>query len=1009
MLTSRFRTSVIHRLSLSIWGLFLALVILLSLLGYVAMRGVADRVVPLVMGQTVALRAQAVEGLFVQAEQSVRQVQQDLLVRLRSVDTQAALRRFDVLFARGQDGLWRLRPDKTDPVNAPTLYLHHGPDGPDESTRLRAVVSYDLLKERGPALAPPFFSAYMDFLEDGLMVYARGIDWGGGATADASNADYPTMRGSDPLRNPVRRLFWTPVYFDQQAKAWMVSVIKPLDWQGRWVGTIGHDLSVETLIEAVAASRDKEGVQLILSANGDLISHPDLRDRIAAADGQLQVASLKDPLLAQVHRMVTDAGTDHGAGLSPDGMQWVAWSRIRGPGWYHVYLLPQSRVHGMVMWGLLGLCAIGVLGLVPVLWSMRRLVNRLVARPLLRLTEAVDTLGQGKTPKPVALGTADELGRLAKAFDEMVSELVQKRAMAAAHAQALQAEVDERRHTMVSLEEERARLFALLGAMNMGILFVTAENLVTYCNPAFLKIWRIQGDGALFVGRPANEIFDAVGHGTASSKAIASHAREVQLKPDLFSRLEMEVSDGRTLLLASHPVHDSDRRCIGRLWIHEDVTRERQTAAQLIYLAERDSLTGLYNRRRFEDELLRFFRGQARHARTGALLFFDLDEFKAINDTFGHRAGDSVLVRVADNVQALVRQTETLSRLGGDEFAVLMPEASVEDAQHLAERIVRAISQEPFCIEGQSLRLTTSLGIAMAPLHADNAEDLVAHADAAMYQAKHLGKNCWSVYRSDHNASQEMITRLTWNDRISRAIERDLFRLHCQGVYDAASGKLAHLEVLIRMLDEADTTQLIAPRQFIGYAEKSGKILEIDRWVVRKSIGMLGALPHLPALAINLSARSFDDPSLPAYIAEQLQEAGVDPQRLLVELTETSAVSDLRDAERFIDALHRTGCQVCLDDFGTGFASFAYLKHLKVDVLKIDGMFIRNLTREQDNQVFVRAIIDVARGLGKRTVAEFVESQEIWDMLKTLGVDMVQGYHLDQPQAEHPALAVPTA
>jgi len=227
-------------------------------------------------------------------------------------------------------------------------------------------------------------------------------------------------------------------------------------------------------------------------------------------------------------------------------------------------------------------------------------------------------------------------------------------------------------------------------------------------------------------------------------------------------------------------------------------------------------------------------------------------------------------------------------------------------------------------------------------------------------------------------------------------------------VYDAATGELAHLEVLVRMRDEADTTRLIGPMQFIGYAEKSGKILEIDRWVARESIALLRAQPLLPALAINISARSFDDPSLPAYIAAQLQAAGVAPQRLLVELTETSAVSDLRDAERFIDALRHTGCQVCLDDFGTGFASFAYLKHLKVDVLKIDGLFIRNLTREHDNQVFVRAIIDVARGLGRRTVAEFVESQEVLDMLKTLGVDMVQGYHLDQPQAEHPALATST-
>lgn len=1009
MLTTRIRTSVIHRLSLSIWGLFLVLVVLMLLLGYAAMRSVADQVVPLVIRQVVELRAQASEGLFVQAGQSVQRVQRDLLQRLKEVNAPSALRRFDALFERGADGLWRLRPDKVDPVNAPTLYLHHGVQGPDESTRVRAVVSYDLLREQGPALAPPFFSAYMDFVEDGLMVYARGIDWGGNATAEASNASYPTMQGADPRNNPQRRVFWTPVYFDEQAKAWMVSVIQPLDWQGRWVGTVGHDLPIDTLIDAVAASRDQEGMQLILSADGNLISHPDLRDRIAAAQGQLQIAGLKDPLLEQVHRMVSEAHTDRGAGLTADGKQWVAWSRIRGPDWYQIYLMPQARVNGLVMWGLSALCGIGLLGLMPVLWTMRRLVHTQVARPLQRLTEAVDQLGQGQAPQPIALGTQDELGRLAKAFDDMVAELVLKRAQEAAHAQALQTEVDERRQYMVSLEEERARLLALLGAMNLGILFVTAGNEVKYCNSTFLKIWNIPQDASSFVGRSANEIFGAAGGERPYAAALWRHVQSVLAAPEQSSRYEVDLNNGQILMLTSHPVRDSDRRYIGRLWIHEDVTRERQTAAQLIYLAERDSLTGLYNRRRFEDELQRFFRDHERHSRQGALLFFDLDEFKYINDTFGHSTGDSLLVRVAGEVQALVRKTETFSRLGGDEFAVLMPNASQEEAQRLAERIVRAIAQAAVCIDGQNLRLTTSLGIALVPDHADNAQDLVAHADAAMYQAKHLGKNCFSVYRPDRHASQEMITRLAWNDRIARALEQGLYRLHFQGVYDAGSGELSHLEALVRMVDEADPGRLIAPGQFIGYAEKSGKILEIDRWVARESIFRLKALPHLPAVAINISARSFDDPSLPAYIAACLGEAGVNPHRLLVELTETSAVSDLRDAERFIDALHRTGCLVCLDDFGTGFASFAYLKHLKVDILKIDGLFIRNLTREHDNQVFVRSIIDVARGLGKRTVAEFVESEESLHMLQALGVDMVQGYYLDEPQAEHPALAMPQA
>ena len=282
----------------------------------------------------------------------------------------------------------------SDTERAPTLYLHEPPRGLEESARLRAVLAYDLLREQGPALAPPFFSAYMDFVEDGLMVYARGVDWGGDAEATATNTGYPTMQGSEPHRNPQRKVFWTPVYFDEQAHTWMVSVIKPLDWEGRWVGTLGHDVSIQTLIDRTAASHEDDGIQMVMSTDGALIAHPQLRERIAAAEGQLNVATLRDPLLEQVHRMIVAAGTDSGAGRTPDGSQWVAWSKIHGPGWYQVYLLPQARVNHLLGLGLAALFCIGIFGLLPAMWLLRRRVRRLVAVPLKRLTQAVDELGE---------------------------------------------------------------------------------------------------------------------------------------------------------------------------------------------------------------------------------------------------------------------------------------------------------------------------------------------------------------------------------------------------------------------------------------------------------------------------------------------------------------------------------------------------------------------------------------------------------------------------------------
>jgi EAL domain-containing protein (putative c-di-GMP-specific phosphodiesterase class I) len=215
---------------------------------------------------------------------------------------------------------------------------------------------------------------------------------------------------------------------------------------------------------------------------------------------------------------------------------------------------------------------------------------------------------------------------------------------------------------------------------------------------------------------------------------------------------------------------------------------------------------------------------------------------------------------------------------------------------------------------------------------------------------------------------------------------------------------LSHLEVLVRMRDATDPHAYLLPGQFILHAEKSGKILEIDRWVLRESIKMLGEVAAIPALAVNISGRSFGEPRLPQYIAEQLRHHGVAPRRLLVELTETSAVADLHDAQRFIEALRQTGCRVSLDDFGTGFSSFAYLKYLQVDSVKIDGLFIRNLPSDYENQLFVKAIVSVARGLHKTTIAECVEDDETLAMLKAFGVDQVQGYYFERPHADHALL-----
>ncbi|MEK6750294.1 MAG: EAL domain-containing protein [Pseudomonadota bacterium] len=577
---------------------------------------------------------------------------------------------------------------------------------------------------------------------------------------------------------------------------------------------------------------------------------------------------------------------------------------------------------------------------------------------------------------------------------------------------ALQANIDilrqiqaEQRRLLSLSQQDQARMTSLLAAIKRGILFETADHRVAYYNPAFKQFWKIK-DNVNLAGRPIGDLLTRYAKARPKEEDRLWEVFEVADASDSHEVFEIALADGRIITRDFFAVRNGDSNVIGRLWMFEDVTKDRQTAEQMVYLAERDSLTGLFNRHRFHEEMNRTLDVAQRRQSSGALIFFDLDGFKLVNDTFGHSAGDAILIRVANEVSTFVRRGEVFSRFGGDEFAVLLSEGSQQDAEILAERIVRAIGQIPFSFGERKLRLTASVGIALFPQHSIVGDELLMHADTAMYQAKESGKAAWCVYKPTFDGGSKSVVRLAWNSRIQNALDNGLLRVHYQGIFGADDRQLHHLEALVRMEDEANPGQVIMPAQFIAYAEKTGKIVEIDRWVIMHTLGMLARTPSLPAVAVNISGKSLDDPELPQFIIENLRRFNVAPQRLMIELTETNAVSDLQDAQRLIERLQDYGCAVCLDDFGAGFASFTYLKHLRANILKIDGQFIRDLPRDLDNQVFVKAMVEVAKGLKKQVIAEYVEDLATLQMLQTIGVDMVQGYFLHHPGPELPVQEV---
>lgn len=555
--------------------------------------------------------------------------------------------------------------------------------------------------------------------------------------------------------------------------------------------------------------------------------------------------------------------------------------------------------------------------------------------------------------------------------------------------------------TAESLRTERSRLLSLLSAMNLGVVLIDPSSRVIYSNPAFAEVWSIPRAESL-LGLTLFEALELAEDVVSDLGAFTSQLPGLVASRHVSPAQELRLVSGRILRVRVCPVQDDSGASLGAVLLHEDITLARESESQLAFLAERDPLTGLYNRRRFERELADRMDGAAREKQRLALLFFDLDEFKSVNDLFGHRMGDTVLLQVAGEIRSHLRRNEFFARIGGDEFALLVGDISDEHLHALADRLMRVVDSMSFNLGEVRLSLTSSLGIATFPGHAATPQELIAHADAAMYQAKDAGKNTWRLYRPDHTATLRQRSLVTWNDRIRHALKNDGFEVHLQGIFDVATRARRHDEALIRMRDGGG--KLLLPGAFIGFAEKSNLIIDLDRWVIAHVIDLLAAQPAREAVAVNVSGRSIDEPGMTDFIRSQLSASGVDPGRLFVEITETAAIRDMRDAQRFILDLHDTGCKVCLDDFGAGFSTFAYIKQLPVDVIKIDGLFVRNLARERDNQVFVRAMLDIARGFGKQVVAEAVEDEHTLDILRSFGVHMAQGYVFEAPFAvERPA------
>jgi diguanylate cyclase (GGDEF)-like protein/PAS domain S-box-containing protein len=603
--------------------------------------------------------------------------------------------------------------------------------------------------------------------------------------------------------------------------------------------------------------------------------------------------------------------------------------------------------------------------------------RRTLTRPIQLLARATQAIANGDMHHKVNVKRSDELGQLGSSFNAMLGALNTSR---------------------TELERNRQRFRDFAASSSDWLWETDRGGHFTFVSSSVSETLEMPAEN--WLGRTLSEVFPGASLGELMGLLRGADT----LKPRSFKDVEVWVhapsGDQHCLRLNGVPVF-SEKYFKGFRGTVRDITKLKQDEKRMVILANQDHLTGLSNRRRFLQDISHEIRRVERQEQLGVLLLIDLDHLKLVNDTAGHAAGDQIIVQVAGLLKRASRDQDLLARISGDEFAVAYSAMSELQGMEKARQLLERINALKPRFGGRTLNITASVGMVTFPQQGKVPVELMAKADAAICAAKTSGRNRVHRYDESDMMRERMDNQLVWKERLLEALEHDGLVLVFQPIVGVSSHTVHHYEVLVRMREPGGA--LIAPGKFIPAAEQFGLIQQVDRHIVTRAIRHLAELPPEMAsvgFSINLSGLSVGRQDMYELIEREVRESGIEPTRITFEITETAACEQLNNALEFIQKVRQLGCQVSLDDFGVGFSSFSYLKHLHADILKIDGSFIRDIHNNNADQLFVKALVDVARGMGMRTIAEFVENEQVYQRVRSLGVDYVQGYYIGKPQTQ---------